>query len=65
MVHRDGASFKSVSSDDLRREVEEVFHEHVQAGLAVWRVNERGDTELYLNTGEAFVLHETGLTRLR
>lgn len=48
-----------------RRQVETYCQSLVSAGAAQWRINESGDTELHLKSGEAFLFGNVGVTRLK
>jgi hypothetical protein len=50
---------------EARRRVEAFCQSLVDIGQARWRVNEGGDTELHMASGEAYLFGELGLTRLR
>jgi len=50
---------------EARRLVEAYFQSLVDAGHARWRLNDAGDTELHLESGESYLLDEMGITRLR
>jgi len=50
---------------EARRQLTAHFQASVEAGFAHWRTDEYGRTELHLNSGEVFRLHDTGVTRLR
>jgi hypothetical protein len=47
-----------------RRRVEAYCQSLVDAGAARWAVNSDGDTELHLESGEAYLFGELGITRL-
>lgn len=48
-----------------RRQVESHCQSLVNAGIARWHVNDDGDTELHLGSGEAYRFDESGVTRLK
>ncbi|WP_338801904.1 hypothetical protein V9L13_06425 [Pseudomonas sp. RSB 5.4] len=48
-----------------RRQVETYCQSLVSAGAAQWRINENGDPELHLESGEAFLFGNVGVTRLK
>ncbi|MNO98232.1 hypothetical protein D3C76_899730 [compost metagenome] len=50
---------------NLRIQVSLSFQEAVNAGSADWRINEVGETEFHLKTGEIFLLQETTVLRLK
>lgn len=50
---------------EARRRVESRCQSLVDAGTAQWRINEDGDTELHLESGEAWRFGELGVTRLK
>lgn len=50
---------------ESRRRVEFCCQALVDAGAAYWRVNDAGDTELQLRTGEAYLFGDLGVTRCR
>lgn len=50
---------------EARRQVESHCQSLVDAGTARWRINAEGDTELHLDSGEAYLFGELGVTRLR
>lgn len=47
-----------------RRRVEAYCQLLVDAGVARWSVNDDGDTQLHLESGEAYLFSERGLIRL-
>ncbi|WP_201752375.1 hypothetical protein [Burkholderia pyrrocinia] len=49
----------------MRLEVESHCQSLVDAGMACWRINDDGDTELQMATGEAYLFGEDGVTRCR
>jgi hypothetical protein len=53
------------SLSEARRLVESHCQSLVDAGLAQWRVNDDGDTELHLDSGEAYLFGDLGVTRLK
>lgn len=50
---------------DARRQVEAYCQSLVDTGDARWRINDDGYTELHLEGGEAYLLGEFGVTRLK
>jgi hypothetical protein len=62
---------KAISIDPMnalseaRRQVESYCQSLVDAGTAEWRVNHDGDIELHLDSGEAYLFGELGVTRLK
>jgi hypothetical protein len=60
-----------VSSDPIsevaesRCQVESCCQALVDVGAARWSVNDAGDTELQLRTGEAYLFGDLGVTRCR
>ena len=50
---------------EARRRVEIYCQSLVDVGQAQWRVNDEGDTELHMTSGEVYLFGELGLTRLR
>lgn len=50
---------------EVRRRVEAHCQSLVDTGMAQWRVNDDGDTELHLDSGEVYLLGEFGVTRLK
>ncbi|MGB3070506.1 MAG: hypothetical protein WBC18_18270 [Ottowia sp.] len=50
---------------DARREVEAFCQGLVEAGAAQWRMSESGEIELHMESGEAYLLGEQGITRLK
>ncbi|WP_198088143.1 hypothetical protein [Variovorax sp. E3] len=50
---------------DARRQVESYCQSLVDAGAARWWINDDGDTELHLDSGEAYLFGEQGVTRLK
>ena len=50
---------------EARRQVESHCQSLVDAGAAHWRVNGDGATELHMESGEAYLFGESGVTRLR
>nr|WP_315591695.1 hypothetical protein [uncultured Cupriavidus sp.] len=50
---------------DARRQVEAYFQSLVDIGEARWLTNDDGDIELHLEGGEAYLLGEFGVTRLK
>lgn len=51
--------------DGERDAVLACFQAWIDAGLASWGVNEAGGTELHLANGNAFLLQDDGIVRLR
>ncbi|MBS0450031.1 MAG: hypothetical protein JSS14_01850 [Proteobacteria bacterium] len=54
--------------DDLseaRRQVETYCQALVDTGEAQWWINEAGRTELHLDSGEAYLFGEQGVTRVK
>lgn len=49
---------------EARRQVESYCQALVDAGAAQWRVNVDGDIELRMDSGEAYLFGELGVTRL-
>lgn len=49
---------------EARRRVETYCQALVDSGSANWWVNENGDTELHLESGETFLFGDQGVTRL-
>lgn len=49
---------------EARRRVEIYCQTLVDTGAARWRINGHGDTELHLETGEAYSFGDLGITRL-
>ncbi len=49
---------------DARRQVESYGQALVDAGAARWWLNEDGHTELHLESGEAYLFGDEGVTRL-
>lgn len=50
---------------EARHQVEAHCQSLVDAGTAQWRINEDGDTELHLDSGEVYLFGELGVTRLK
>lgn len=50
---------------NFRIQVSLSFQEAVNVGSADWRINEAGETEFHLKTGEVFLLQETTVLRLK
>ena len=48
-----------------RRRVETYCQSLVDAGEAQWRVNDDGDTELHMESGELYIFGELSVTRLK
>ncbi len=56
------------SMDELseaRRQVEFYCQSLVSAGTAQWWVNDSGDIELHMKSGEAYLFGDQGVTRLK
>jgi len=50
---------------DARRQVESYCQSLVDAGTAQWLVNDDGDTELHMESGETYLFGDMGVTRLK
>jgi hypothetical protein len=50
---------------EARRQVESDCQSLVDAGTAQWRVNDDGNTELQMQSGEAYLFGDQGVTRLK
>ena len=50
---------------EARRQVETFCQSLVDAGTAQWRINDAGYAELHMGNGEAYLLGDLGVTRLR
>jgi len=50
---------------DARRQVESHCQSLVDAGTAQWWVNDDGDTELHMESGETYLFGDLGVTRLK
>lgn len=50
---------------EARRQVELHCQSLVDAGVARWRTNDDGCTELHMDGGEVYLFGESGVTRLR
>lgn len=50
---------------EARRQVESHCQSLVDAGAAQWRINDGGQTELRMESGEAYLFGERGVTRLK
>ena len=50
---------------EARRQVESDCQSLVDAGTAQWWVNDEGDTELHMQSGESYLLSDRGMTRLK
>jgi hypothetical protein len=50
---------------EARRQVEAYCQSLVDIGAAEWQVDKAGATKLHLESGEAYLLWEWGLTRLK
>ena len=48
-----------------RRQVEAYCQSLVDTGEAHWSINGNGDTELHMDSGEAYLFGELGVTRLK
>lgn len=48
---------------EVRLQVEAWCQSLVDAGTARWRINDDGDTELHLDSGEAYLFGDLGVTR--
>ncbi|WP_155640619.1 hypothetical protein [Burkholderia pseudomultivorans] len=65
-----GARFDSATTSRgdagaLRLEIEAQCQSLVDAGIAFWRIDDNGDAELQMVSGEAYLLGELGVTRCR
>jgi hypothetical protein len=59
-------SIDSVSElSEARHRVEAYCQSLVDTGEARWWVNDDGDVELHMESGEAYLFGELGVTRLR
>jgi hypothetical protein len=50
---------------DARRQVEAYCQSLVEIGEARWWINDTGCTELHLESGEAYLFDEQGVTRVK
>jgi hypothetical protein len=50
---------------EARRQVESHCQSLVDAGKARWWINDVGNAELHMDSGEAYLFGELGVTRLR
>ncbi len=50
---------------DARHQVEVYCQSLVDIGQAQWWINDDGETELYMESGEAYLFGELGVTLLR
>ncbi|MCJ0762516.1 hypothetical protein [Variovorax terrae] len=50
---------------EARRQVESHCQSLVDAGSAHWQVNDDGDPELHMDSGETYLFGERGVTRLK
>ncbi|MFT7773925.1 hypothetical protein [Roseateles sp.] len=50
---------------EVRDHVEAHCQSLVDTGMARWWTNDDGDTELHMDSGEAYLFDELGVTRLR
>lgn len=50
---------------DARHQVEAHCQSLVDLGMAQWQINDDGYTELHIESGEAYLFGEFGITRLR
>lgn len=53
------------AAPDVRDQVEAHCQSLVDTGMARWWINDDGDTELHMDSGEAYLFGELGVTRLR
>lgn len=56
---------KTLEDREVKAVVRRFLQEQVNLGHAEWRTNTIGQTELHMRAGEAFVVLETGLKRLK
>lgn len=49
---------------EARRQVEAYCQSLVDVGVARWWINGNGDTELHMESGEAYLFGDFGVTRL-
>lgn len=62
------AATQAGAQDDLpdaRSQVEEYCQSLVDMGEAQWWINDTGRTELHLDSGEAYLFGEQGVTRVK
>jgi hypothetical protein len=52
-------------STEARRRVEAHCQSLVDASAAQWWINDDGDTELHMDSGEAYLFGDHGVTRLK
>lgn len=50
---------------EVRRQIESHCQSLVDAGKARWWINDDGDAELHMGSGEAYLLNDLGVTRLK
>lgn len=50
---------------EARRQVESHCQSLVDAGTAQWWVNDDGNTEVHMQSGEAYLFGDLGVTRLK
>ncbi|HWT19002.1 MAG TPA: hypothetical protein VN280_08815 [Variovorax sp.] len=50
---------------ETRRQVEAHCQSLVDAGAAAWWINDDGDTELHMDSGETYLFGDLGVTRLK
>lgn len=50
---------------EARRQVESYCQSLVDAGTAQWWLNDDGNTELHMRSGEAYLFGDLGVTRLK
>lgn len=50
---------------EARRQVEAHCQSLVDVGAAQWRINDDGDTELHMDSGEAYLFGDRCVTRLK
>jgi hypothetical protein len=55
----------SEEESEARRQVAAYCQSLVDIGAAEWRVDKAGVTELHLESGQAYLLGECGMTRLK
>jgi hypothetical protein len=61
-------TISAVLMDELfeaRHQVESHCQSLADAGTAQWWVNDDGNTELHMDSGEAYLFDELGVTRLK
>jgi len=61
----DSLETSSVDEQALQRAVESHCQSLVDAGMAFWRINSDGQTELQMASGEAYLFGDGGVTRCR